>query len=125
MFGWFVFPKDHGPHPDYKIEWWYYTGNLQANNGQEFGYQLTFFRSALIPEMPQRKSHLAANQIYMAHFALTDVKAEVHTSFERYSRGAVGLAGAQGEPTYKVWLEDWSASQDDAGVVRSDVSRTT
>ncbi len=114
----FVFPKDHGPHPDYKTEWWYYTGNLKTDGGREFGYQLTFFRRALAVETPVRKSRLGTNQIYMAHFALTDVKARTHTSFERYSRGAGGLAGAQGEPTYVVWLEDWSATQDSASVFR-------
>ena len=71
-----VFPKDHGPHPDYKTEWWYYTGNLKTDNGREFGYQLTFFRRALAAKMPVRKSRLGTNQIYMAHFALTDVKAK-------------------------------------------------
>ena len=114
----FVFPTDHGPHPDYKTEWWYYTGNLKTEGGREFGYQLTFFRRALTAEIPVRKSRLATSQIYMAHFALTDVKAKTHTSFERYSRGAGGLAGAQGEPTYEVWLEDWSASQDSTGGFR-------
>ena len=113
-----VFPKDHGPHPDYKTEWWYYTGNLKTEGGREFGYQLTFFRRALAAEMHVRKSRLGTNQIYMAHFALTDVKARTHTSFERYSRGAGGLAGAQGEPTYEVWLEDWSATQENRRVFR-------
>ena len=114
----FVFPKDHGPHPDYKTEWWYYTGNLKTDSGREFGYQLTFFRRALVAEMPVRKSRLGTSQIYMAHFALTDVKVKTHTSFERYSRVAGGLAGAQGEPTYEVWLEDWSASQDSGRIFR-------
>ena len=114
----FVFPKDHGAHPDYKTEWWYYTGNLKTDSGREFGYQLTFFRRALAAEMPVRESNLGTSQIYMAHFALTDVKAKTHTSFERFSRGAGGLAGARGEPTYEVWLEDWSASQDGGSVFR-------
>ena len=114
----FVFPKDHGPHPDYKTEWWYYTGNLKTDSGREFGYQLTFFRRALTAEMLARKSRLGTNQIYMAHFALTDVKTRTHTSFERYSRGTGGLAGAQGEPTYGVWLEDWLVSQDSTGDFR-------
>ena len=77
----FVFPKDHGPHPDYKTEWWYYTGNLKTDSGREFGYQLTFFRRALTAEMLARKSRLGTSQIYMAHFALTDIKARTHTSF--------------------------------------------
>ena len=114
----FAFPRDHGPHPDYKTEWWYYTGNLKTESGVEFGYQLTFFRRALTAEPPVRQSALGTNQIYMAHFALTDIKAKTHTSFERLSRGAGGLAGARGEPTYEVWLEDWSASQDQPGVFR-------
>ena len=114
----FVFPKDHGAHPGYKTEWWYYTGNLKTDSGREFGYQLTFFRRGLAAEVPVRRSRLATNQIYMAHFALTDVKAKTHTSFERFSRGAGGLAGARGEPTYEVWLEDWSASQDGGSVFR-------
>ncbi|MCB0051570.1 MAG: carotenoid 1,2-hydratase, partial [Caldilinea sp.] len=50
----FSFPRDHGPHPDYRTEWWYYTGNLSADDGTLYGYQLTFFRSALTPEMPAR-----------------------------------------------------------------------
>ena len=106
----FVFPRDHGPHPAYRTEWWYYTGNLTDEAGQAYGYQLTFFRSALAPDAPQRASDLATNQLYMAHFALTDAAADRYQSFERFSRGAGGLAGAQGEPSYQVWLEDWSAS---------------
>lgn len=107
----FVFPRDHGPHPEYRTEWWYYTGNLQDNAGNEYGYQLTFFRSALTPELPPRASALATNQVYMAHFALTDGQRREHDSFERYSRGAGGLAGAQGEGGFSVWLEDWSAQE--------------
>lgn len=111
----FTFPRDHGAHPEYKTEWWYYTGNLVDDAGNAYGYQLTFFRSALTPTAPERTSDLATNQIYMAHFALTDVQAATHQSFERFSRGAGGLAGATGEPTYAVWLEDWSVQQLDAG----------
>ena len=48
----FQFPRDHGPHPEYKTEWWYYTGNLEAENGEHFGFQLTFFRQGLAPEAP-------------------------------------------------------------------------
>ena len=105
----FTFPADHGPHPAYRTEWWYYTGNLTDADGASHGYQLTFFRTALAASMAARTSTLATNQVYMAHFALTDgVRAE-HESFDRYSRGAGGLAGAQGEPHFQVWLEDWSA----------------
>jgi len=104
----FVFPEDHGPHPQFKTEWWYYTGNLFSESDRRFGYQLTFFRSALTPEAQQRNSNWATNQIYMAHFALTDVDAERFYHFERFSRDSLGLAGAKANP-FKVWLENWSA----------------
>ncbi len=103
----FVFPADHGPHPDYQTEWWYYTGNLDTADGRHFGYQLTFFRRAITPTMETRASDWATNQIYFAHFALTDVSANRHTASERFSRGAAGLAGAQSAP-FRVWLENWS-----------------
>jgi predicted secreted hydrolase len=104
----FVFPRDHGPHPEYATEWWYYTGNLDAEDGRHFGFQLTFFRSALAPPAPARPSDWAATNIYMAHLAVSDVEGGQFHAFERFSRAAAGLAGAAGEP-YRVWLEDWSA----------------
>jgi predicted secreted hydrolase len=104
----FRFPQDHGPHFDYQTEWWYYTGNLQTEDGQHFGYQLTFFRRGLTPGVPPQDPGLATNQIYFAHFALTDVAGDKHTFAERFSRGAAGLAGATGEP-FGLWLEDWRA----------------
>ncbi len=105
----FIFPADHGPHPQFKTEWWYYTGNLQNDQGRRFGYQLTFFRIALRPEPIERDSNWAADQVYMAHFALTDPAAKRFYHFERFSRAALGLAGAVADP-FRVWLEDWSAA---------------
>ncbi len=109
----FSFPADFGAHPAYQTEWWYYTGNLQAANGEHFGFQLTFFRRALLPlsRQPERASDWAANQVYMAHFALTGVQSNSFRYYERLSRGAAGLAGAAGLPEYKVWLEDWQVVQ--------------
>lgn len=114
----FQFPRDHGAHPDYRTEWWYYTGNLQSETGGEYGYQFTIFRNALTPVAAERASTLASNQVYMAHFAVSDGPAGAHSSFERFSRGAGGLAGAQGDPRFSVWLEDWSARETAPGVVR-------
>jgi predicted secreted hydrolase len=113
------FPADHGPHLDYQTEWWYYTGNLVADGGQHFGYQLTFFRRALTPPLlrAERESTWAADQVYMAHFALTDVAGESHQAAERFARGAAGLAGAQAIP-YHVWLEDWQVEEVEPGVTR-------
>jgi predicted secreted hydrolase len=106
------FPDDHGPHPEYQTEWWYYTGNVQTNEGRQFGFQLTFFRRALLPshELQPRASNWGTDQVYMAHFAVTDVATGRFHTFERLSRGAAGLAGAQ-SPPYHVWLDDWSVSQ--------------
>lgn len=103
------FPRDLGPHPQFQTEWWYYTGNLETADGRHFGYELTFFRRALAPpdQLPPRSSQWATNQIYLAHFTLTDVDGGQFHAFERISRGAAGLAGAQSEPHYAVWLEDW------------------
>jgi predicted secreted hydrolase len=109
------FPDDFGPHPDYQTEWWYYTGNLESQDGRHFGYQLTFFRRALLPasQESERSSEWGTNQIYMAHFALSDAKGDAFYAFERFSRGAAGLAGAHGSP-YTVWLEDWRVEQTSA-----------
>jgi predicted secreted hydrolase len=115
----FDFPADHGPHPDYQTEWWYYTGNLEAEDGRRFGYQLTFFRRALVPPSQQqdRPSNWATDQVYMAHFAFTYVAGGRYHVFERFARGAAGLAGAKATP-YRVWLEDWGAEQIEPNVVR-------
>ena len=104
----FRFPADHGPHPEFRHEWWYFTGNLRAPEGRRFGYQLTFFRFALSPAPPDRRSRWATTQAYMAHFAVTDAQGNRFHHFERTGRGALGLAGATARP-FRVWLDDWSA----------------
>ncbi len=113
------FPADMGAHPNYQTEWWYYTGNLEADDGQHFGYQLTFFRRALVAveEHTQRDSDWGTEQVYMAHFAISDVESETHEAFERFSRGSAGLAGAESAP-YSVWLEDWLVEEIGAGQYR-------
>ena len=103
------FPEDHGPHPEFRSEWWYFTGNLEAGDGRRFGYQFTVFRFALAPATGAvRESAWATNQVYMAHFALSDVAARAFHAFERTSRSALGLAGARASP-FRVWVETWSA----------------
>ncbi len=111
-------PADFGPHPDYLTEWWYYTGNLDSVDGRHFGYQLTFFRRAVSPPhlRQSRESDWAADQLYLSHFSLTDVAGDEYRAFERFTRGAAGLAGAQAEP-YRVWLEDWQIEQRSPDVV--------
>ena len=89
-----VFPRDLGPHNDYQTEWWYYTGNLQTESGRDFGYQLTFFRRALTPEVAAGDSSWRSNQIYLAHFTVSDIADGGFYPAERFSRGSAGLAGA-------------------------------
>jgi predicted secreted hydrolase len=114
----FVFPRDHGPHPDYRAEWWYYTGNLADADGNRFGYQFTIFRRGLEPGAPNRPSEWATRQIYFAHFTVTDVTGETFTYHERFSRAAPDLAGATGEPHFAVWLDDWQAQEIEPGKMR-------
>ena len=109
----FSFPADHGPHPGFRTEWWYFTGNLKAAKGRSFGYQLTFFRVALKPGVAARSSLWGANEVFMAHFAVTDVDGKRFHHAERFSRAALGLAGAGGSPL-AVRLEDWSALETSA-----------
>ena len=100
------FPEDHGAHPDHRTEWWYFTGNLRGEDGRDYGFQLTLFRSALAPSKPDKDSAWTTRQAWMGHFALTDVTAGEHRASERYQRGALGLAGASVRPV-RVWLDDW------------------
>lgn len=106
----FIFPDDHGPHTDFRTEWWYFTGNLTSDDNRKFGYQFTIFRTALTKEKSERDSEWNSNQIYMAHFAITDIEGNKFYFDERFSREGNNLAGAQANP-FKVWLEDWQIVQ--------------
>jgi predicted secreted hydrolase len=118
----FEFPDDHGPHPGFRHEWWYFTGHLDAANGDRFGFELTFFRYALAPESTaiSGASRWRSRQIYVAHFAVTDAARGVFHSAERRARDALELAGARAEPL-RVWVEDWSVS-DEGGAWRLSAS---
>jgi predicted secreted hydrolase len=124
----FEFPRDHGPHPEYRQEWWYVTGNLDSATGERFGFELTFFRFALVPEGVERAGTVApasgvgapavdsawrTGQIYMAHFAITDVARQRFRFTQKLSRGAVGLAAVT-NPLLHVWIDDWSLGTVDA-----------
>jgi predicted secreted hydrolase len=114
----FRLPQDHGPHFEYQTEWWYYTGQLVTADQRRFGFQLTFFRRGLSPGPPP-VAGLATNQVYFAHFAVTDIATRRHASAERVSRGAAGLADASAQP-FRVFVEDWAAEglNPDAASVR-------
>ena len=106
----FRFPADHGPHADYRNEWWYLTGNLDGENGARFGFEFTIFRFSLVPsgtDISGDASAWRSNQVYVGHFAITDAGEKQFYVAQRYSRGGLGLAGAAAEP-FHVWLDDWS-----------------
>jgi len=105
----FDFPSDHGPHPDFRSEWWYFTGNLTDARGRAFGFQLTFFRFALAPEERGGTSAWATRQVWMGHLAVTDVAGGRFYRSETFQRGALDLAGARAEP-FRVWIGGWSAA---------------
>ena len=102
----YEFPKDHGSHPAYRTEWWYYTGHLQAKNGRMFGFEVTFFRRAIPPEeVKTLPSRWSVAQLYFAHFALTDVSGRRFLYSEKVSRAGLGKAGAD-ESRLRVWIDD-------------------
>ncbi|NTV43054.1 MAG: carotenoid 1,2-hydratase [Syntrophobacteraceae bacterium] len=110
------FPRDHGAHPGYQTEWWYYTGNLESDTGSRHGFQLTFFRRQTAPledkdHWPKPASPWRTLQLYFAHAAVSDLSGERFTHREKMSRGALNLAGVrQDSPeTTEIFLEDWSA----------------
>jgi predicted secreted hydrolase len=104
----FEFPRDHGMHSKFATEWWYFTGNLNTAAGRHFGFELTFFRYALSATSIQRPSAWGSNQVWLAHFTLTDTHNERFLSAERMGRGALGIADAQMDQL-SVHVRDWSA----------------
>lgn len=99
----YAFPRDHGQHPEHKIEWWYYTGNVATAEGRRFGYQLTFFRIGAATT-PATVSPWALRDVWMAHFAVSDLEAAQYHHADRLNRAGPGLAGATAQ---RVWNEDW------------------
>ena len=134
----FEFPQDHLTHPEFKHEWWYFTGNLTTTAGNKMSYQLTLFRIGVKPEAniikaidfitgvadrsPQVVSNWRTNHIYMGHLALTDISNQHFYDYEKFSRNTLGLAGSELVKTavkrqgteeataIKIWLEDWQVA---------------
>lgn len=96
------FPRDHGPHPDFRIEWWYLTANLQDASGAAWGAQWTLFRQAMTPgaEQPGWDSR----QLWMGHAAVTN--AETHRYAEKFARSGIKQAGVDAAP-FQAWIDDW------------------
>jgi predicted secreted hydrolase len=96
------FPADLGPHPDFRIEWWYVTANLTGSDGTAFGAQWTLFRQALAPGAQQEG--WANQQLWMGHAAVT--RADAHRFAETFARGGVGQAGVDAQP-FRAWIDAW------------------
>jgi predicted secreted hydrolase len=108
-----VFPRDHGPHPGHRTEWWYYTGNLIDAQQRHYGFQLTFFRHRLAApharrQWPSPTSPWRTDQIYLAHAAVTDISGGRHLQAEKVSRPALTMAGAEqkGE-VWNIHINNW------------------
>lgn len=97
-----TFPDDHGPHPEYRIEWWYLTANLSDDDGHEYGVQWTLFRSALAPT---EREGWQSPQLWMGHAGLTTADAHFHA--ERLARGGIGQAGVRADP-FEAFIDNWS-----------------
>lgn len=104
------FPRDHGPHPDFRIEWWYLTANLQDSDGSPLGIQWTLFRSAL---RPGEAAGWSSPQVWMAHAAVTTP--DTHVSAERLERGGSGAAGVTAAP-FAAWIGDWQMRAPDGAL---------
>ena len=85
----YEFPRDHFNHPDYKTEWWYYTGNLTASDGHKFGYELTFFRQA-VSRAQKNPTDWDVQDLYLAHLALSDLSGGHFYHTERLNRSGPG-----------------------------------
>jgi predicted secreted hydrolase len=105
--GWkYEFPRDHYAHPDFKTEWWYFTGNLTAEDGRELGFQLTFFRQG-VQRGHETGTRFAVDDIKLAHFAVTDITDGKFRFAQKVSRGSFGEAGfSDGERI--AWIDDWT-----------------
>jgi predicted secreted hydrolase len=102
------FPRDHGAHPEFRTEWWYFTGNLRDGAGNRYGYQLTFFRQGVRLKPADPKNPWSLRDLYPAHFAVTDVSNGMFRFAEQITRSGPGLSGASVDGM-NVWNLGWSA----------------
>lgn len=109
-----TFPRDRGAHPDFRIEWWYITGQAvsSAADRRQFGFQVTFFRTR-VKGTQGMISRFAAQQLLFAHAAITDVAGQKLWHDQRIARSGFGIASAS-EQDMALKLRDWSLRADGA-----------
>ena len=110
------FPRDHGAHPEFRTEWWYFTGNLRDAAGNRYGYQLTFFRQGVRLRASDPGNPWSLRDLYPAHFALTDARSGAFHFAEQITRSGPGLAGAATNGM-TVWNLGWSAKMEGNRIV--------
>jgi predicted secreted hydrolase len=108
----YEFPRDHFGHPEFKTEWWYWTGNLRDAGGRRFGFELTFFRQAVSEDRARRGVWDPAD-LYLAHLALSDIERGRFYHYERLNREGPGVAGA-------IWNGNWRAGLDSLEATTTD-----
>jgi predicted secreted hydrolase len=133
--GWvYAFPRDHAAHPDFKTEWWYFTGNLRDDAGHAYGYELTFFREGVLPPGStwrqatapgEPRSRFVQNDFKFAHFAISDLSGRSFHFTQKMSRGAFGDAGfgsapaAGGARDWRLaWIDNWTLTAQADGAWR-------
>lgn len=110
----FSFPRDHGAHDGYRVEWWYLTANLEAADGRRFGAQWTLFRIRMTPpEASDESGAWRSPYVFMAHAAASSANA--HFSDERFARADIGQAGVSVAPTFEAFIDDWRFAASDGG----------
>jgi len=107
----YQFPRDHFAHPDFRTEWWYYTGNVHAVDGHRYGFELVFFRQAQRDEAGPSRSVWRADPVYLAHLAMTDIDTGRFRYFERVNRAGPGIAGVSLE-NGRIWNGNWESRWD-------------
>ncbi len=110
------FPRDYGAHPEYRTEWWYFTGNLTDDAGGRFGYQLTFFRQGLRFRLPPKPNLWDVRDVYLGHFAITDIARNQFQYADKVSRSGPDLAAA-GTATLDIRLLNWSAKMSGSDIL--------
>jgi len=116
----YQFPRDHFSHPDYRTEWWYYTGNLRARDGHRYGFELVFFREGQQEDRKPTENPSAwrIDDVYLAHLALTDIDAGSFRYFKRLNRAGPGIAGVSFDDG-RIWNGNWQVRWDKASNVQS------
>jgi predicted secreted hydrolase len=110
----FQFPRDHGSHPEYRTEWWYYTGHLRTASGRRFGFEVTFFRVGIEPPGTPRESRWDLQHVMPAHFAITDVDGKAFRYYEKFNRASPFTADSAAD-RLEVFNEGWRASTNPDG----------